>query len=294
MPGVEPPIEEPELLERLAMGDREFREYLSSLAAAVPPRTYGAAALARALDYPWERPTGSYLLTPAGVDPLDQMPPAARDAAIAEYSGGAGERLPLLAIGSNGAPGVLTRKFAHFPERIDRSVLVLTGLLREFDVGVAAQPALYGSMPATLFPSPGTEVAVAMLWVTAAQFTQLAWSELSYRLGRLRTRFEVDEGGAAFDELLAFVSRFGAFCVDGEPVAMAAVPAAGRRARALSQEQALDAAAALAIGPGARAEALVRAMFEDLGATISKLAGTVNRESRPFASERWTPFSPST
>jgi hypothetical protein len=131
-----------------------------------------------------------------------------------------------------------------------------------------------------------------VLWVTAAQFTQLAWSELSYRLGRLRTRFAVDEGGAAFDELLVFVSRFGAFLVDGEPAAMAAVPAGGRSARALTQEQALDAAAALAIGPGARAEALVRAIFEDFGAVIPKLAETVNRQSRPFASERWTPFSP--
>jgi hypothetical protein len=292
VPRLEPPIEEPELLERLAMEDREFAEYVRRLAAALPARVYGAEALERALAYPWERPDGSYRLSgDAGVEPLERMAAAERDAAIAEYASDEG-RLPLLAIGSNGSPAVLERKFAHFPDAADRAVLVLTGRLHDFDVGFAAQPALYGSMPATIFPSPGTAVGAAVLWVSAAQFTQLAWSELSYRLGRLRTRFAVDEGGAAFDELLVFVSRFGAFLVDGEPAAMAAVPAGGRRARALTQEQALDAAAALAIGPGAPAEALVRAIFEDFGVVLPKLAETVNRRSRPFDSERWTPFSP--
>jgi hypothetical protein len=291
VPRLEPPIEEPELLERLAMGDREFAEYVRSLAEALPARACEAGALARAFAYPWERPAGSYRLAGARVEPLERMAAAERDAAIAEHTSDEG-RLPLLAIGSNGSPAVLERKFAHFPDAADRTALVLTGRLHGFDVGFAAQPALYGSMPATIFPSPGTEVGAAVLWVTAAQLTQLAWSELSYRLGRLRARFAVDEGGAAFDEVLVFVSRFGAFLGDGEPVAMAAVPASNRSARELTQEQALDAAAALAIGPGAGAEELVRAIFADFGAVIPKLAETVNRHSRPFESERWTPFIP--
>jgi hypothetical protein len=287
---LELPITEPQLLERLAMEDREFGEYVRGLANSLPARTYGPQALARALGYPWERPAGSYRLSDDGVELLEEMSPAERDETIAEHSAGAGERLPLLAIGSNGAPDVLRRKFAHFPDRPDRSVLALTGCLHEFDVGFAAQPALYGSMPATLFPSPGTAVAATLLWVTPAQFTQLAWSELSYHLGRLETRFEVEEGGAVFDQVLAFVSRFGAFRVGGEPIALAAVPADGRSAQALTQEQALDAAAALAIGPEADAEALVRAIFEDFAGLIPSLVETVNPEGLPFASERWTPL----
>lgn len=293
MTDLELPITDPQLLERLAMDDRRFGEYVRGLAGALPAREYEDAALSRALGYPWERPAGSYRLSDAGVDPLEEMSPAERDEAIAEHSGGAGGRLPLLAIGSNCSPDVLRRKFAHFPDRSDRAVLALTGRLREFDVGFAAQPALYGSMPATLFPSPGTAVAATLLWVTPAQFTQLAWSELSYRLGRLETRFEVEEGGAVFDRVLAFVSRFGAFRVGGEPVALAAVPADGRSAQALTQEQALDAAAALAIGPEADAEALVRAIFEDFAGLIPSLVETVNPEGLPFASERWTPFGSS-
>jgi hypothetical protein len=283
------PIEDPQLLERLAMDDRRFAEYLRGLAAALPARECPEDALAHALAYPWERPGGSYRLGDGGVEPLEPMSQAERDEAIAEHSGGGG-RLPLLAIGSNAAPGVLRRKFAHFAEERDRSLLALSGRLSEFDVVFAAQPALYGALPATLLPSPGTAVTATVLWLTPAQFTQLAWSELSYRLGRLEARFEVDEGGAAFEEVVVFVSRFGAFRVGGGPAALAAVPAEGRTAPALTQEQALEAAAALAIGPGARAGDLVRAVYEDYAALVPRLAETVNRESMPFASERWTPF----
>jgi hypothetical protein len=133
-------------------------------------------------------------------------------------------------------------------------------------------------------------VRAALLWVTPAQFTQLAWSEISYRLGRLGTRFEVDEGAAEFDEVLVFVSRFGVFSPEGEPVALAAVPARGRSAPALSQAQLLDAAARLVLGPDADAETLIRAVFEDAGELLPKLAGTLHRASQPFRSELWAPF----
>jgi hypothetical protein len=285
-----PRIDEPELLERLAMDEREFRGYIGALMEAIPPRTYEQAFLARAIGYPWARPPGSYRLTGAEIELLQEMGPAQRERAIAEFASTGGRRLPILAIGSNGAPEALERKFAHFADEEDRTVLALTGRLHDFDVGMAAQPALYGSMPATLFPSPGTAVAATVLWVTPAQFTQLAWSEISYRLGWLRARFDVDESETGFDEVLVFVSRWGAFCVDGEPVAMAAIPATGRTAKELTQEQVLDAAAALALGPGAKAETLVRAIFEDLGRLVPRLVETVNRESRPFASDAWTPY----
>jgi hypothetical protein len=287
-----PPIDEPELLERLALDDREFIEFMETLASRVPPRDYDEASFARAVSYPWMRPEGSYLLTDAQLDLLEDMTAVDREGVINLYTAATSGCQPLLAIGSNGAPEALERKFAHFPDERDRTVLALTGRLHDFDVGVAAQPTLYGSMPATLFPSPGTAVCATVLWVTPAQFTQLTWSELSYRLGKLRTRFDVEESATSFDEVLVFVSRFGAFCVDGQPAALAAIPANGRTANALTQEQLLDAAAVLTIGPEARADTLVRAIFEDLAGIGPRFAGTVNRASLPFASEQWTPFSP--
>jgi hypothetical protein len=287
-----PSISEPELLDRLAMDDREFEEFVGTLIASLPSRAYGPAVLERAVGYPWVRPKGSYRLRDGDVEPLDGLSIEERKQVLAEFASEDVGRLPLLAIGSNGAPEALERKFAHFSEEKDRAVLVLTGRLHDFDVGVSPQPTVYGSMPATLFPSPGTQVSAAVLWVTPPQFTQLVWSELSYRLGRLRARFDVDEIGTSVDEVLVFVSRFGAFCVHERPVALAAIPATGRTAEALSQEQLLDAVARLALGPGADAEALVRAIFEDMTEVAQKVAATVWKESQPFASECWTSFTP--
>lgn len=287
-----PLIAEPELLERLAMDDREFTAFVETLAARIPPRLYEEALLARAVGYPWARPRGSHRLMDGKVLLLEDLVEEERDRVIDRYASAENGRLPVLAIGSNAAPEVLERKFAHFPDEEDRALLALTGSLRDFDVGAAAQPTLYGAMPATLFPSPGTAVRATVLWVTPVQFTQLTWSELNYRLGKLRTRFEVDQSETSFDELLVFVSRFGAFCVNERPVALAAVPADGRTAEALTQEQLLDAAATLVLGPDATAETLVRAIFEELPQIAPRFATTVNRASQPFESELWTPFNP--
>lgn len=287
-----PPIAEPELIERLALDDAGFRAYILAFIAQVPRRTLGTRAYAWACAYPWARPVGSYVLEADGaVQLLAELDEPARERIIERLSAPSAGRAPLLAIGSNAAPEALQRKFAHFDDPADRTALVVTGRLHEFDVGFAAQPALYGAMPATIFPSPGTAAATALLWLTPAQFTQLTWSELSYQLGRLRTRFSVDDADEQFDEVLVFVSRWGAFRLDGAPPALAAIPADGRTALALTQEQALDHVAAHAFGDGANAETLVRAVFEDFAALTARVAPILHRTALPFASERWTPFA---
>jgi len=273
------------------MDDAEFEAFIRTVVSQLPPRNYETELFTRAIGYPWARPGGSYRLAGAEVEPLADLTTKGRERVIRKFTSTDGGRSPVLAIGSNAAPEVLERKFAHLTEGADRGVLVLNGRLHDFDIGVSPQPTMYGSMPATLFPSPGTAVSAAILWVTPVQLTQLAWSEITYRLGRLRTRFEIDEGSGGSGEVLAFVSRFGALCIDGAPVALAAVPAAGRTARALTQEQLLDAVAERAIEPGANAEMLVRAIFEDTVGINLKIAATVHGESLRFDSERWTPFS---
>jgi len=285
-----PPIEEPELLARLALDDAGFRQLVGEIARAVPSREFEAAELVRAVGYPWARPPGSYELRDGEAQLLTSLPEAERVALIDRYRAPAAGRVPLLAIGSNAAPEVLERKFAHFEAAEDRAVLALTGWLRDFDVGPAATVALYGSMPATVFPSAGTEVAATVLWVTAEQFTQLTWSEVTYWLGRLRTPFAVEEADAGFDDVLVYVSRFGVFCPDGEPVALAAVPARGRTALALTQEELLGVASALALGPGSTAEDLVRACCEDMGGLVDRVAATVWSRSRRFESSAWATY----
>lgn len=286
-----PPIDDPELLARLALDEDTFVTYVTDFYARIPTRQYGPATLARALEYPFARPRGSFHLQDLEVAALDEIPTRDREPLIERFAE-AEDRHPVLAIGSNGSPSGLRNKFAHFDDPADREVLVLTGSLHDFDVGAQPQPALYGSLPATLFPSPGTRVRTALLWVTPAQLTQLAWSEVNYLLGTIRASFEVDHMAQAFDEVLVFVSRFGAFSPAGEPVALTAVSADGRTATALDQEALLDSAAAFAIGASARAEDLVRAIHADLPSLLPRLAGAVWPLTTPFESPRWTRFIP--
>lgn len=270
-----------DLRSRLVLDQAEFLDHMIGYAALLRARPTPEHAVRRALGYPWRRPERSFLLGPSGeVGDL----PVGLDLA---------DRRPLVAIGSNGAPSVLRLKFEHFEEPADRTVPVVAGALHDVDVGAAAQPTVtYASMPATPFASPGTAVRVGVLWVTPAQFEQLTWSEVSYGLGHLAARFEADDPAWSLDGVLLFASRFGTFApasVAG-PVALAAVPAAGRVAPAWTQEALLDAAAMLVVGPEARAADLVQIVHEDPERVLSDGAG-VRALGRPFASAAWTPYA---
>lgn len=280
------PISEPELLARLAMDEREFEAYFFELVARWEPRPFRPELLERALGYPWERPPGSYLLDSGRVETLAGLAPEQRVRSVASFSGDP-ERVPLLAIGSNAAPAALAAKLAHLEDPADRSLLAQAGRLHDFEIGAAAQLALYGSLPATPFPSPGTAVDATLLWVTPAQLTQLAWTEVNYRLGWLQARFEAEGGGEGCERALVFVSRFGAFAPDGEPAALAAIPAAGRRAAPRSQAELLDRAAVLALGPDAGAADLVRGIVEDPERTARRVAERVWPLGIPFSHPNW-------
>lgn len=279
-------IDDPELAARLALSDTAFERYLGDWIANVPPREFDDAALARALGYPWERPERSYVLSDEAVTLVGALDHAQRSAVLERFRDG---RTPLLAIGSNGAPETLRLKFAHFSDPADRAVLAIAGHLHGFDVGASAYLAAYGAMPATLFPSRGTAARCAILWLTARQFTQLVWTELSYFLGRLATRFEADEPEFDVGEVVAFVSRFGVFAPEGEPLALAAIPARDRTARALTQRDLLALAAELVLEPGAGAGELVRAVLEDYGPTVTRALRTVPTRGQRFNSPLWTP-----
>jgi hypothetical protein len=283
-----PELSEPELVERLGLDQEAFLALVGGWAAGLRARPCDAAAIALAVSYPWERPDRSYLLTGERVELLDDLPVPERDAVLERFAGG--NRHRIVAIGSNAAPEQLVRKFGHFPDEEDRTVLVLAGHLHDVDVGVAAQPTIYGSLPATLFESPGTAVRAAVLLVTLAQLTQLAWSELTYRFGRLDTRFDADDEHLSLDAVLVFVSRFGTFCPDGRPAALAAIPARNRTAPELTQEQLLDAAAQLCLGAGADAEQLIRAVFADYPGLFERLSETLWTARLPFETDRWTPY----
>jgi hypothetical protein len=285
-----PEIREPELLARLAMADEEFIPLAMGWAQAVGPREFTDELYERALGYPWARPAESFLLSGDQVQPLGEVP-ADVLSVVSGRAEGSPQRYALLGFGSNGAPETLALKFGGLAED-DRRVLVVAGDLHDFDVGAAAAPTFYGSLPGTIFPSPGTAVRASVLWVTAAQLVNLTWSEVSYRLGRLeRVRFEPDhEKAPPVDSVLAFVSRWGAHCVDGEVVAMKAISASNRVAPALTQEQLLDDIARVALGEGASSRGLVQRVMADFGSVAATMVPALRETARPFECESWTPF----
>jgi hypothetical protein len=131
-------------------------------------------------------------------------------------------------------------------------------------------------------------VRIAVLFLTPIQFTALWWTELSYKLGALTgITLTADVLDAPIDRVFAFISRFGAFCVDGAPIAMAALKARKRRFKALTQTEILDAAARLSLGEGANAHDLVKAAFENPAVFMADRYGTFQAASVPFESDHW-------
>lgn len=284
-----PAVTEPLLRERQAMSDDEFFAFLAGLLEAIGTRALDDAHYERAIGYPWDRPGGSCLVTDGTVQELTSLDAQQRDALVARYAQDR-ERIALLAYGANGAPERLALKLAHLDEG-HREALIIAGDLEDFDVGAAAQPPVFSSMPATLIPSPGTAVRVAVLFLTPVQFTALWWTELSYRVGALSdVTLTTDVAAVRVTRVLTFVSRFGAFAPDGTAVAMAALAARDRRAPALTQLEILDRAASLCLGSDACARDLVKAAYEGPAAFMAAHRPALRAASIPFASEHWMPM----
>ena len=244
-----------------------------------PPFT--EAAYQFGLAYPWDRPAGSYLLRDGEVRPIADVDLEAFTA----------DRHPLVTFGANGAPQRLIDRFAGFAEPADRDVLVLSGHLHGFVVVANVVRVPSGADPGNLSYSPGTAVRAAVLWLTLRQVETVVFAELGYRLGRLdHARFEIDEVDVTTDAVFAFVGRTGALRLDGRPVALAAVPARDRTARAMTQEDVLAALGVMAFGPGTTARDVARRCFEDHGSIVRALLPLTAPTALQLPAGSWTPF----
>ena len=270
------------------MSNEQFLKFLAELLEAIGTRELDDEHYERAIGYPWERRPGSCLVTDKGVEDLADIDAERRNELIHKYVYESADRVPLLTYGANSSPERLALKLGHLPEN-DHEALILAGELEGFDVGAVAQPPVFSSMAATLIHSPGTTVRVAVLFLTPAQFTALWWTELTYVVGALTgIALVTDEVGEPIDRVMLFISRWGAFCVDGRPVAMAAIPAKNRRFAALTQTEILDAAGRMAIGKDACAYDLIKAAFENPAAFMADHYARFRAASVPFESEHWT------
>jgi hypothetical protein len=186
--------------------------------------TERSEVLARALGYPYAIPSSSYALLEGRTVEVDAV---AVDRA---------DRVALLAYGSNAAPEVLAAKLAAAPEPVP----VLRTELRDFDVVYSAHVSPYGSVPATLRRSPGTEVRAFVAYLTGEQLRLVSATEPNYELARFDRPSCALERGDAPPELWAYVSRHGCLLLDRGEIAVAEIEARGRRFPALGQPRVLE------------------------------------------------------
>jgi len=183
----------------------------------------GEEVLARALGYPYPRESGSFCWCDGRVEPYLASRPA--------------HTVPIVAYGSNASPQQLTRKFLDLN---GIEIPTARAKLLDQDVVYAAVFSHYGSVPATLAPSPGTAVEV---WVQELCPRALARMDETEGVPEFYVRspgFElVLEDGTRPDPsgIFSYLAVAGVLRLTGEPVALAEVPSSGRRFKALSQRE---------------------------------------------------------
>lgn len=183
----------------------------------------------RALGYPYAIPSGSFLL-------VEGRHRDAHGLSLGEiHTSG---RTPLLAYGSNAAPEVLARKLG--PSADQDTVLAVRAALADFDVVYSAHISRYGSIPAALQRSPGTEVAVFVVYLGEDQLRLISATEPNYHPAPLRDLSCRLENGDVLTEATAYLSHHGCLLADGREIALSSIEAQGRRFPAMSQPEVLD------------------------------------------------------
>jgi hypothetical protein len=230
-----------------------------------------AARLLRAKSYPFGPPARSYLFRGGAVEPLADV--AARVRGLT----------PVLASGSNAAPEQLARKFAAHGAA---TIPVTRVDLHNFDSVYNAHIAAYGSVPATLFPSPGTVLSTFVTWLDDAALAVMHATEqpgINYHYGELAGIAAEVEGLGRLDRAFAYISVAGCLISAGGPLALAEVPATARRFPAATQTQALARARDMT-APGLDLDAFILESVADADVRLARdraLAATARAFAHP-------------
>lgn len=206
----------------------------------------GNDILGRARGYPYSIPAGSYTWRAGRVEAFDAAARAGRTA--------------VLAVGSNQSPEQLTRKFGDSGE-----IPVQRANLSDFDIYYSAHITAYGAVPAMLQHAPGAQVTLSVNWLDDRQLDIMHRTELYAE----KYRYEVIEDialaldcGTGMDFVHLYVGVNGHLLHEGEAVALAAVPATGRRPKALTTAAVIDIVRAR-VSPGHGADDFILKLVED-------------------------------
>lgn len=224
-----------------------------------------ASLVYQGFTYPYQRPAGSYLYIDGGVYPYvtvtsallgnstvrlpnNRVVTAAKLLQSLELQASGDHQLvPVIGYGSNPAPSQLARKFRGASLESGIVIPVMKGRLKDFDVVWTPVFVRYGSMPATVTPSKGTTVEVWVTWLDEKAVEVLDETERSNLAERpLYVQTTLEGAEYQFDGpdpkgMTLYVSCFGALMIDGQPLAVASIPAEGRTFPVASSSQALEA-----------------------------------------------------
>ena len=221
--------------------------------------------LARAREYPYRIPDGSYLWRGGDVVAFD---PAGRE-----------DRTPVLAVGSNQSPHQLSRKFGDSGE-----IPVQRARLRDFDIYYSAHITGYGSVPAMLQHAPGAQSTLSVNWLDDRQLDMMHDTELYAAKYRYATIEDISlklDCGTQLDFVHLYVGVNGHLLHDGDAVALAAVPATGRRPKALNTAEMLEVVRER-FSPGSDRDEFVLKLAEDPGFRAACTAA-IAADAVPFA-----------
>jgi len=206
------------------------------------------------VDYPFAQPGSSQLVLAERTVPIEHAPegePIAKwivregdeqltleSFAGAQYASAIGlPRRPVVAYGSNANPDVLREKLA---DKWPTFVPMLRARLHDFDVVYSAHVSPKGAIPATLYESPGTRVAVFVLLLDNTQLAAMDATEPNYDRMLLAkpVTLTLDLGRSA--DSYVYVSRHGVLSVDGAPRHVDPVPASARSFLGMAERDALE------------------------------------------------------
>jgi hypothetical protein len=172
---------------------------------------------------------------------------------------------PLLSYGANASPVELARKLAG----TDPVVPVALTEVGDLDAVFSAHASPRGGLGAAVQRSPGTWIEVALTYLHEDSLALIDATEWNY-----------DRIAMPGRELEAYVSKHGCLMLDGTEVALAAVPARGRRFPAMETLDAVEAVRAK-IAPDRTLEQFVEenALDDELRAERTRV---LRETARPF------------
>ena len=199
-------------------------------------------------------------------------------------------RTPVLAYGANAAPERLRRKFAPIGPAV---FPVLEARLHHFDIVHAAHISSYGAVPATIAPSPGTVCDIAITCLDERELARMHETEFrrhTYLFGPLRNiRLEPDLL-PPMETVSTYVGGYGHIAPKGEPLALAAIRAEGRRFRTCTQTQALQAIQAMLGVPGLLDDFIMEAIDDE--AVRRERTAQLRAKAQPFSCAQFSPTAP--